>query len=114
MLAGVFAGRGPEIEEAEEILPPMPAPQSSVRYQNQLSMPRQPNQMYNNVRTPSQPTRGEGRRSQPAAAGRSEGYRGYDPPARQSERYYDDRRYQDSNPARPSGPRNEDREPRSW
>jgi hypothetical protein len=114
MLTGVLAGRGPDGGQADETLPPMPAPHSSVRYQNQLSMPRQPNRMYNDPETPSRPIRGEGRRSQPTAAGHSDGYRGYEPQAGQSERYYDDRRYQATNPARPSGPQHEERDPRSW
>jgi hypothetical protein len=114
MLTGMFAGRDPYGGQVDETEPPMPEPYSAVRYQNQLSMPRQPNRVYNNPEASSRPTRVEGRRSQPTAAGHSDGYRGYEPQAGQSERYYDDRRYQATNPARPSGPRKEERDPRSW
>jgi hypothetical protein len=94
MLTGVFAGRGLDDYEEDQALPARPAPRSTVPYQNQLSVPRQPNRMYNDPKIPSQPMRGEGRRSQPTTAGRSESYRGYPP-------------------GRPSGPRHQDRDTRS-
>jgi hypothetical protein len=111
MLTGVLAWRGQAKDEEEERQSMTP-----LHYQNQMSMPRQPNQMYNNPEKPSsRPVRrDEGRRSQPTAAGGSEGYRGYEPPAGQGGGYYyDDRRYQATKPSRPSGPRNEERDPRS-
>jgi hypothetical protein len=101
MLTGVFAGRDRASAEEEE-------------EDERVSMPRQPNRVYNNPQTPSRPVRrDQERRSQPTAAGHSEGYRGYEPPAGPGEYSYDDRRYQATRPGRPSGPRNEDRDPRS-
>jgi hypothetical protein len=95
MLAGVFAGRG-QTDDGEK-----------------GGVPRQPGRMYNNPRMPSGPVRRDEGRSQPTTSGRSQGYQGYEPPARQGERYYDDRRYQATNPGRLSGPRNEGRDPSS-
>jgi hypothetical protein len=109
MLTGVFAARGQAAAEEEERQSMTP-----LHYQNQMSMPHQPNRMYNNPETPSRPVRrDEERRSQPTAAGHAEGYRGYPPPAGKGEYYYDDRRYQATKPGRPSEPRNAERDPRS-
>jgi hypothetical protein len=117
MLTGVFAGKGRSEEadeEEDERQFMMPAHRSPSHYQNQVSMPRQPNRMYNNPETSSRSMpRNEARRSQPTAAGRPEGYRDNEPPAGQGEYYYDDRRYQATRPGHTSGPRYSDRDPRS-